>query len=259
MLATTALATSLYLRLRAPNAAYRGLLFAALCLLLTMVGMGRAPYLAFALLAIAAPVRLSWRVVGTLFIFVCVIAWSHRSTSHFPLPLRPDGIVSPALQCLSLLTHPWRVPLLLFRTLKANDAIISNSFIGLLGWLDTALPVTYHRMAWAGLLLAAIAVWRPHPAPAPWPRIALEALAVIGATGGVFLVQYMAWTVVGSPVIDGVQGRYFLPPALVLAVLIAGSPNTLGRARGWLAVPVLVLPMVTITVTLHALIARYYF
>jgi hypothetical protein len=46
---------------------------------------------------------------------------------------------------------------------------------------------------------------------------------------------------------------------LVLAVLIAGSPNTLGRARGWLAVPVLVLPMVTITVTLHALIARYYF
>jgi uncharacterized membrane protein len=259
MLASTALAAALYLRLRAPRPSHPRLMFGGLCLLLAMVGMGRAPYLAFALLTLAAPVKRSWRVVGTLFIFTCVIAWSHRSTTHFPLPLRPDGIVSPALQCLGLLTHPWRVPALIFRTLQANDGLVAHSFIGLLGWLDTPLPGAYHLIAWAGLALAAAASWRPNPSPVSRTRIVLEMLAVIGATGGVFLVQYMAWTVLGSPVIDGVQGRYFLAPALMLGVLLAGATNASGRVRAWAAVPVLALPPISIAVTLHALIARYYF
>jgi uncharacterized membrane protein len=258
MLASTALAVALYLRLGVPNPRHAALLFAPLCVLLAMVGMGRAPYLAFALLAVAAPVKRSWRVIGTLCIFACVIAWSHRSTSHFPLPLRPDGIVSPSLQCFGLLTHPWRLPLLFIRTVQINDWLAVHSFVGLLGWLDTALPHIYHLAAWAGLALAAAAVWRPYTSPAPWTRIALEVLAVLGATGGVFLVQYMAWTTVGSPVIDGVQGRYFLAPALVLGVLIKGGPGNPGISQRWLAVPVLALPVVSIAVTLHALIARYY-
>jgi uncharacterized membrane protein len=224
-----------------------------------MVGMGRAPYLGFALLAVAAPVKPTWRVVGTIFIFACVIAWSHRSTSHFPLPLRPDGIVSPSLQCLGLITHPWRVPLLVMRTVQTNDWLLVHSFIGLLGWLDTALPHLYHLAAWAGLTLAAAAVWHPYPSPVPRIRIALEALALAGAAGGVFLVQYMTWTIVGSPVVDGVQGRYFLAPALLLAVLLTGRTGTPGRVQGLLAVPVLVLPMISIAVTMHALIARYFF
>jgi len=259
MLACTALATSIYLRLRAPNRAQPRLLFAALCLLLTMVGMGRSPYLAFALLAAAAPVKTSWRVAGFLFISPCVIVWSLRSTSHFPLPQRPDGVVSPALQCLSLLTHPWRLPLLLYRTLGADHGRVSHSFIGLLGWLDTTLPQPYQLIAWAGLFLAAAAVWRPPPSPLPGTRIALEAIAVTGAAGGVFLVQYLAWTIVGSPVVDGVQGRYFLPPALVLCVLLRGRPAApLNRAQTWLAIPVLALPVLSIAVTLHAVIVRYY-
>jgi uncharacterized membrane protein len=93
----------------------------------------------------------------------------------------------------------------------------------------------------------------------PRIRIALEALALAGAAGGVFLVQYMTWTIVGSPVVDGVQGRYFLAPALLLAVLLTGRTGTPGRVQGLLAVPVLVLPMISIAVTMHALIARYFF
>jgi len=259
LLACGALAVSLYLHLRKPHSPHKVVSFAAMCVLLTMTGMARVPYFAFVLLILATPVRLSWRIIGMLFMSACVIGWSARSAAYFPLPHWPQGVVSPGLQVLGLATHPWRMPLLVVRTWQANDGMIARSFIGQLGWLDVDLPSLYRRIAWAGLALAAILVWRrgsPGGASRHWR---LEALAVAGAVSGVGLIQYMTWTVVGAPAIDGIQGRYFLVPALVLGVLFtrdAGSPR---NAADWLAVPVMALPIVSIAITMHALILRYYF
>jgi uncharacterized membrane protein len=224
-----------------------------------MIAMARVPYFAFVLLLLATPVRSSWRVIGMLCMSVCVVGWSARSAAHFPLPHWPQGVVSPGLQVLSLVTHPWRVPLLVVRTWQANDGIIVRGFIGQLGWLDVDLPALYRRIAWAGLALAAFLVWRrgsPWRAPRPWR---LEALAIAGAVCGVGLIQYMTWTVVGSPVVGGIQGRYFLVPAVVLAVLFSRDAGSARQSADWRAVPVLALPIISIAVTMHALILRYYF
>jgi hypothetical protein len=259
LLACGALAVSLYLRLRQPQSRTKALSFTAMCILFTMVAMARVPYYAFVLLLLATPVRLSWRVIGTLFMSACVIGWSIRSAAHFPLPHWPQGVVSPGLQVLGLATHPWRIPLIIVRTWQANDDMIARSFIGQLGWLDVDLPAFYRRIAWAGLVLAAILVWRrgaPRAASRHWR---LEAVAVAGAVLGVGLIQYMTWTVVGSPVVDGIQGRYFLVPALVLGVLITRDATPSRPSADWLAVPVLLLPIISIAVTMHALILRYYF
>jgi len=259
LLASGALAVSLYLHLRKPHSLYRLVSFTAMCVLLTMIAMARVPYFAFVLLILATPVRLSWRVIGMLFMSVCVVGWSLRSAAHFPLPHWPQGVVSPGLQVLSLVTHPWRVPLLIIRSLQANDGMIARSFIGQLGWLDVELPAFYRRLAWAGLALAATLVWRrgtPGGATRQWR---LEALAVAGAVLGVGLIQYITWTVVGSPVVDGLQGRYFLVPALVLGVLFTRDAGSARPSADWPAVPVLLLPIISIAVTIHALILRYYF
>jgi uncharacterized membrane protein len=258
MLASTALAASLYLRLQAPKLARKQLTFVCLCLLLTMVGMARSPYIAFALLTIAVPVKRSWRIAGAAIIFACVIAWSAHSMAHFPLPFRPGGIVSPSLQCMSLITHPWRVPLLAFRTLRAYGDPLAHGFIGQLGWLDTALPAIYDLIAWTGLGVALLATWRPRLPPVSRSGLALEALAVIGSAGGVCLIQYMIWTAVGSPLIDGLQGRYFLAPALLFGALLSSGTVSCNRVQNWLALPVLALPVLSIAVTLHAVIVRYY-
>jgi len=252
MLACTTLAVALYLRVRVSQS---GPAFAGMCLLLTMVGMARVPYFAFVFLVLASPVRPSWRILGALLMFACVAAWSARSAAHFPLPLRQDGVVSPGSQVLRLILHPWRAPLIFYRTLVANNGFIINSFIGQLGWLDVDLPGSYRKIAWIGLLFAAFASFRRGE-----PRgLTLEALAVAGAACGVGLIQYMTWTVVGSPLVDGVQGRYFLAPALVLAVLLTrGVGAGLPGAR-WVAAPVLLLPVFSIAVTVHALVLRYYF
>ncbi len=255
MLGCTALAVSLYLHLRKPQAGFAGLAFAAMCVLLTLVGMARVPYFAFVLLVAATPVTRWWRVAGAVLMAVCVAAWSARSAAHFPLPVRADGIVSPGLQVLGLVLHPWRVPLIAYRTFAANDWFIAHSFIGQLGWLDVELPGIYRDFAWAGLVLAAFASVRWGYLRGWW----LEVLAVAGAVAGVGMIQYMTWTVVGAPVVDGVQGRYFLAPALVLGVVFSrGGGVGLPGAR-LAALAVMVLPVLSISVTVHEVILRYYF
>jgi uncharacterized membrane protein len=259
MLACTALATAFFLYTHHTQHARQALGFAAMCLLLTLVGMARAPYLAFALLALAAPVKPAWRVIGASFIFLCVICWSAFSAAHLPLPTRPDGIVSPVAQLLGLAIHPWRMAPLAIHTWRANDELIARSFIGQLGWLDVELPAIYRHIAWVGLGLAALAALRPGR-PASGPKVlALKAVAVLGAAGGVALIQYMTWTALGSPVIEGIQGRYFLAPALVLGVFMGRPTPSVTRLSHWLAVPVLIFPIVSIAVVIHALIIRYYF
>ncbi len=46
----------------------------------------------------------------------------------------------------------------------------------------------------------------------------MPAAAVLVSSAGVFGAFYLAWTPVGAPIVDGVQGRYFILPAMVLAV-----------------------------------------
>jgi uncharacterized membrane protein len=258
MLACTALATALFLHLRRTSS-HQAFVFATMCLLWALVGMARAPYLAFALLLLAAPVRRSWRIAGVSFIAICVIAWVGFSARHVPLPVRADGIVSPFGQLLALCIHPWRIGFLAVHTWRDNDEMIARSFIGQLGWMDVDLPGIYRQLAWAVLALAAFATWRRGTRFISPRVLAVETLAVLGAAGGVALVQYMTWSTMGSPVIDGIQGRYFLAPALVLAIFLECPSPSVVRPANWLAVPVLIFPILSIAVVLHALIIRYYF
>lgn len=89
--------------------------------------------------------------------------------------------------------------------------------------------------------------------------MAPSALAVSGSAGGVALIQYMTWTALGAPVVDGIQGRYFLAPALLLSIPLRRHPKPCGSNTAvWLAAPVLAFPIVSIAAMMHALVWRYY-
>ncbi len=161
LLGCTALAGALLLRLRRQDTTRRIWCFLLACLLLAAVGMSRSPYVVFAALVLAAPMRLPWRLAGLAGITAPVLAWSIRAARYFPLPTRLDGIVSPPAQLLALATHPWRVPLVAVHTLMAGEGrLIRRSFIGQLGWLDIGLPDLYHLAAWAVLGCALLATIR---------------------------------------------------------------------------------------------------
>ncbi len=259
MLASVALAVALSLRLRNPQAAHRQAAFITLCVLLALVGMARPPYAAFALLALGARVPIAWRMAGLAGILACVAGWSAANFSYVVVPHWPIGEVNPSLQLQFLLHHPGQWLQLLSATWDKYGEIERLSFIGYLGWLDVDLPVFYHRLAWAVLALAALAAWFAGTGLPRARHAALVALSLLCACAGICLIQYLTWTVVGAPVIDGVQGRYFLAPALVLGALLARPMTARSRIAPWLAAPVLVFPIMSIAITMHAVLLRYYF
>lgn len=161
---------------------------------------------------------------------------------------------------LLYLQHPQTFFSVLYDTVSNADRtrFYKDSFIGVLGWLDTWLSrPAYHRFGTAlllGLMLALLASrgeWRI--------RMAVLGLA-IASTLLIFLALLVQWNPPGATVIEGVQGRYFILPALILAYAIA--PWEQRPLSTWMHRIVMFLALVTLlmtaTSTTVAMVARYY-
>ena len=256
LLGCTALAAAIAGRLRRQGSR-AGLLAATL--LLAMVGTARPPYAGFVLVLLAAQAPLRVRLAAIVAALAAMLAWALLNGSHVVLP------VSPAAQARWLIEAPWRLFSILPATGRAHGPALLRSFIGEPGWLDVDLPRAYHVLAC--LILAAAFLlgsgtgrrglsWSASTPRWRWTEWAGLA-GILLAGMGVMLVQYLTWTPTGAPVIEGLQGRYFIPPALMLAALVRASPV----ASGWSAILcrlVLLFPALGLPVLMHALLQRYY-
>ncbi len=254
LLGCTALAAALAGRLRRQGDV-SALLVAAL--LLATVGMARPPYAGFALLLLAARAALRIRLAAIALALAPVLGWTLLNGPHVVLPF------SPAAQARGLIAAPWRLFSILPATLRMHGPALLRSFIGEPGWLDVDLPRAYHLLACLVLAAASLLSFGrgrscQFQPMRPW-RLAewTGLLGILAAAGGVMLVQYLTWTATGAAAIEGLQGRYFIPPALMLAALADGGPP---RAR-WsvlLRRTVLLFPMLGLPVLMQALLLRYY-
>ncbi|SAL34865.1 DUF2142 domain-containing protein [Caballeronia concitans] len=124
-----------------------------------------------------------------------------------------------------LLSHLQSVPHIALATFKVWGAFYWESFVGVLGWLDTHMNTAYYRVAFGSFLLALILpVFELR-------RITVHSLlnagvvvlACLACLGMIFGSLYLFWTPVGKDVVEGVQGRYFLglAPLLALATSMA--------------------------------------
>ncbi|WP_083883634.1 DUF2142 domain-containing protein [Nocardia higoensis] len=135
-----------------------------------------------------------------------------------------------------------------------RDQLWFTQFFGELGFAYIEVPA----MAVLGCLLAlAVGVGigdRMDPASATRWRTALIALAVAAGVAMIYVTLYMSFTPVGYYIIDGVQGRYFVPLALLaLTALLRWMPLRLTDARGH--TPVFGPSIVVVSATTIALIA----
>ena len=258
MLGAAALAAALCLRLRDPLVAYARPAFAILCVLLALLGMARPPYAAFCLILLTVRAPAGWRPAGIAFVLGCTAAWGAANAAYVALPHWPTGPVDPARQLHGLLRHPGHWLPLLAATWHEFGPIWRLGFIGYLGWLDVDLPAYYHHLARLFLALAlGAAILAGGFARARHAFIVI--LAITGALAGILLIQYLTWSVAGAPTIDGVQGRYALAPALLLGAALGHRLTRTDRLATWAIAPVLLMPIVSIAVTVHALLIRYYF
>ena len=136
-----------------------------------------------------------------------------------------------------LITHPVELISLLVRTLT-NQELLSfygRSFIGVLGWLHLPLkpPMSYLLMTLLlGLCTLLSLLWayrEPRRLLEP-SRLLLVGLAFVSGLS-VFLLLLLGWTPnpTRALVIEGVQGRYFLLPALLMTFALAPPQERLQR------------------------------
>ncbi len=154
--------------------------------------------------------------------------------------------LDPSAQMKVLLAEPLRL-----LTIPLNTFIfergLQRQMIGMLGWVNTPLPVIVYTL-WTCALGAALVsdATRQQPPAKPWgPHLtesALLFLAVLMALCAIYLSHYVTWTRVGAPLTEGTQGRYFLPllPMLAVAVPLMGGGWTRLPARVLLAAPLVV-------------------
>jgi uncharacterized membrane protein len=262
LIACSALAGALMLRLlRWPNPQNRKLLI-ALVSAISLVGMARPPYGGLALLPLGlGKLKLRWRILASMAIATSVLAWSAvvAATTWNSFGSSAVG-AEPTIQLAHLWSEPWHVATVTLATLKHYFASYLGMFIGVLGWGEIHLPLSYYGAGAIALVIAAVAAMLGMKGErVGYSGILLIAVGVFLSVAAVFGIQYLTWTPPDHPIIEGVQGRYFLPIALAGTAMFPALGNArLARMQNWLLVIVLVFPVLSLTVMMRAIVLRYY-
>lgn len=111
-------------------------------------------------------------------------------------------------------------------TLAERGTYYWGSFIGELGRGDArigylkALPLPVYALSTIMLLLGLAGLGEPR---LRWPLLAraVPVITALAIAGGIFFSLSIACTVLGKSVIEGVQGRYFVTPLLLVAAVLA--------------------------------------
>jgi len=201
---------------------------ALISLLLICVAVARIPYIALSLLILDPRIRVGLAGYAlrrrTIWLAIVVLASASIYLVENHLAggtMRPGR--SMGGQTAYLLSHISDLPGLIYRTMIANGNFYIQSFIGILGWLDTSFSRDHYRVSAAVIILSILyAAFLPNikrPVDTAerfawiWPWGAFVASSAL-----TFYGLYAFWSEVGAQVIEGVQGRYFLPIFPLLAV-----------------------------------------
>ncbi len=225
------------------------------------VCMARPPYCPLALLLLLAPWRrFAVRLVCVGLVGAATAAWSWAVLAVGGIHLAPSGVeIDPGRQFATIVAHPDRLYQIAYRTVTDHGIGYLQQLIGQLGWLDVTIPNPFRVVAFAMLALAA-ACCVPAGVTLRGPAlgvIAVTLVALIATVVAIFAIQYLVYSAVGAAAVEGVQGRYFIPPLLFVACLFSiarpGEPRWIAPSIGLVAA----LPLASIAVALHSILVRY--
>ncbi len=256
------LALSAFMRIVADKGKATDGVIRVLIVSIALVAAARANLLPLLLLPFAAYLlvrrrsTLVWAAVCSLF----VLGWTFWTVKFTVFPPDPRNVDHLA-RLFSYVLHPWTFLGIVYATLT-DPGIFTYyvySFIGTLGWLDAPLPAAAYRLfeGLIALTLLSSVSWRA--LRIDWKWRSMVALCVLASVLLTFLALLVEWTVGPATRVDGVQGRYFIIPALMLAYALLSEAQPLasfgGLVRTGLAALVLA---VTVHYSVPVLVGRYY-
>ncbi|MBW2243722.1 MAG: DUF2142 domain-containing protein [Deltaproteobacteria bacterium] len=164
----------------------------------------------------------------------------------------------PSAQVSWILGHPTDAWGVLLRTMAEGGPGYVRTFIGQLGSLDVLLPASVY-LGYPLLILfcALLDGGRRSPVRAGARGIAL--LLAAATFLSVMLLAYVGWNRVGSPLVQAVQGRYFIPfaPLLLIALHLPNRQDSAGPGLAMRALASLG-SLTVLGIALSSLVARYY-
>lgn len=201
----------------------------AIALSSTLLALCKQAYIPLAFLWLLIPMRKAktpqryWLWFGLL-LLVSVgasLIWAEQiKPLYVPLnSLYPPESQSPDDQLAYVLAHPIaflegvRKAIVLFGTFWVYH------FIGYLGWLDTPLPVPFVISYFGILVGVALGEGDRRIQIYFWQKVGLAILFLLN-----FLLLclsiYVTWVPVGGTVVEGIQGRYFIPLSSVFFLIL---------------------------------------
>lgn len=162
-----------------------------------------------------------FRLFGALLLgtaLACSFGWNNLAVVSRGVSMSITPGSSAALQAAGLAAEPWKFAQLLGNTAAAYGRSFAMQFIGVPGCLQVQLPGWFYCV-YAGLLALAAVYGRVRSSlrgiVLSWAGAAVSALAL-------FLGEYLVWTRVGAGLIEGMQGRYFIPLFAMMALVVPG-------------------------------------
>jgi uncharacterized membrane protein len=245
--ATTVVAASLFLRGYSQELSFSRLLQLALATCLLLLATSRIIYIALSpLLLVLYRVRRSPIYIISFFaVFALSLAWTAFALST----VHGQGAIAQETSAADIVrfyvVHPGAFLGVIFRTLTKGSVLRGywQMFVGVLGWLDTPIGV----IAYVVFAIELTAIFVVSISIGSLRSLNTGHLALACTTGAatllLFLVALSAWTIHPATVIEGVQGRYFYP----IAILFVYSfwSNTSSRTGITLSFAILIVMVVS--------------
>jgi uncharacterized membrane protein len=235
---------------------------------LLIVSLGRPPYAALLLVLLIPGLLPRWgrkpawlpglSLAGLLAILV-VIWWIWTleptlSMRHITNSMANNN-VDAGMQVLYIFHHPGALPAII-RDTSPQLRVFAAGFVGVLGFVDTPMPVPYY-VVMGLMLLVAITAEMVYQSRFKNSATVLILIATLLGVTGIFLIEYLTFTSVGYHDIEGVEGRYLIPLAIASSI---GLPRLIRSDRVYrLATAVVVLcQFLTFFYLPKVIIERYY-
>lgn len=157
-------------------------------------------------------------LVGGISIIALLGWYAALQLGHFNLQISGAAGVNQHLQMSYVVHHPLSYVATLLRT-YADEGFHSNitpdflitSMYGVFSWIAYKLPLSLITLGYATLLLVLLYDEKGVEAKSLKKLPLIQATTFILSIIAIASALYLTWTAVGSPVVWGLQGRYFIP------------------------------------------------
>ncbi len=181
-----------------------------------------------------------------------VTAWAYFAKASF---IHGNG-ANPAEQINLIINSPGQYIKTLLRSVSHNGLFYLDSFVGILGYLDTRLPnILVYSYVFVLFLLSSGDNLKD--VDIPFSRKILFLTVISFIVFPLLTIMYVVWTPVGNPIIEGVQGRYFIPISPLFFLLFYN--NKIKFQVDKFKIVIVGYSIICLSVTLLTIQKRYYY